>query len=325
MTVDRSVILSMISEFQESQFCISITPDAVKELNKALWKGQSATSSCDRWKICRECMVIQVNEVKAKGENMMYEIMKTSSQSIRLTLGWQESIQHIQPFRSLEEIPPPYGMKAPSKMNSVCFLLRSSTDGSIIKSIMGYQNGEKWHQVWSSSPQENKKFEEARLLYDHVFFVFLIQREGWASIWGVARMSSPGDAKEYGPPTFWSWSEHDAHLWKWLGSNFKIEWLCQLQEKLNSHRLPQELDGQSIREYFRGKSDGHELGEEWWDLVQALLRCPKRPHSRCTPWWTTPSDGTQNYQEHVPRKHCEGYDRRNRFSEWRSHAQEPPQ
>ena len=92
---------------------------------------------------------------------------------------------------SLPHLIPPPTFERPSKKNSTCFLLRSSTDGSLIRSVQGY----KGHQCWSSSPKGNLTFEDALLHHDHVFFIFLYG----SMIWGVARMSSPEDAKEYGP------------------------------------------------------------------------------------------------------------------------------
>eukprot|EP00438_Fugacium_kawagutii_P006566 Skav231719 [mRNA] locus=scaffold2515:78776:83804:- [translate_table: standard] len=80
-------------------------------------------------------------------------------------------------LKSVKQLRPPNGLQCawPSKGNSIFFLLRSSTDGSLVKSVNGY--GPNRYQVWCGSRTVNDDLEKAFASYEHVFCFVMFRRE----------------------------------------------------------------------------------------------------------------------------------------------------
>ena len=204
----------------------------------------------------------------------------------------------------MAQLKAPFGQRSPCKENSIFFLLRSSTDSSLIKSVNGYGPNEL--QVWSSSGAVVDRLKKAFERYEHVFCFAMYH----GCMWGLLRVASPPDEELYGSVSFWAEDPSDMDSWSWLATNFRVQWLCECEIPVD--QLPEFRQGIRNSIFFdHGPKDGHCLGdfrgevnknkegrESWeacWKVATALLKSPPSPHGTKMAKQTTPSPSTQAY------------------------------
>ena len=240
--------------------------------------------------------VTAINGVEGSGEELLTKLLRQDPEMPEIVLRIRRTRAELKCLRQLK---PAYKQMQPCPANSTFFLLRSSTDGSLRLSVIGFGD----HQVWSSTIERNQAFEKEFQHKQHVFFLMVYRGE----FRGLLRMCSPQDEKEYGSNSHWCYSEGDRAKWSWLATNFKVQWIKECAEHIDD--CPRFDAKTPNRSYLEDKKDGYQFlpYESAWDVAEHLLRCPSIRHAELAPQRTAPSDGTQNYKRHVHRPSPEYY------------------
>ena len=272
------------------EWAIYLSKKAAKDLNGLALEQEP------KIRLREDDQVTGINGLEGSGEELLTTLLGEDPEMPEIVLRIGRGKAELKFLRQLK---PPFKQMQPCPTNSTFFLLRSSTDGSLRLSVIGF--GE--HQVWSSTIECNRAFEKEFHHKQHVFFLMLYRRE----FRGLLRMCSPQDEKEYGSNSHWCYAEGDRAKWSWLATNFKVQWIKECAEHIDS--CPRFDAKASNRSYLQDKKDGYKFSpeESAWDVAEHLVRCPSIRHAELSPQQTAPSDGTQNYQRHVHRPSPEYY------------------